>query len=93
MHLREPAMELIIPSTRPKRVLTPRGQGLSVQRRSDRGDVERILLVSTYAPPLQVPLPEQPANKQCRRCQDVRPAAAFQIDRHNADGLQSYCRE
>lgn len=38
-------------------------------------------------------LPERPASKTCRRCLLVKPAAAFQIDRHNADGMQSYCRE
>ncbi len=37
--------------------------------------------------PLPVP------HKRCRHCGQVRPASAFQVDRHSSDELQSYCRE
>ncbi len=30
--------------------------------------------------------------KMCRRCRKVQSASDFQVDRHNQDGLQSYCK-
>lgn len=33
-----------------------------------------------------------PASKECRKCGVTKDASAFQMDRHNVDGLQSYCR-
>lgn len=30
--------------------------------------------------------------KMCRRCRKVQSAGDFQVDRHNQDGLQSYCK-
>lgn len=33
-----------------------------------------------------------PAFKACRKCGVTREASCFQMDRHNVDGLQSYCR-
>ena len=31
--------------------------------------------------------------KQCRRCREMLCVSAFQLDRHSADELQSYCRQ